>query len=82
MNKLALLALALALPLSACNTDTPAETAAEAGTEAAEGRADSLETMGEGTMMEAETDSLADVIRDSAETVQDNAEAMDTTATM
>ncbi len=79
MNKLAFLGLALALPLAACTPDTPAETAAEAGTEAAEGMADSLETMGEGTMMEAEMDSTADVIRDSAEAVQDGAEAADST---
>ena len=82
MNKLALLGLALALPLAACTPDTPAETAAEAHTEAVEGAADSMETMNEGTMMEDAADSTADAMRDNAETMQDNAEAADTTMGM
>lgn len=79
MKKTALLALALALPLSACNTESTAEEAGEASEVINEARADSVETVtDEGSDAMEETGEMeADSLRDAGNAAEDAGEATD-----
>jgi hypothetical protein len=80
-NKLSMLALALALPLSACGGENATEEAAEAGADVLEAQADSVETVtddGTGAMEEA-GEMEADSLREEADAMEDAGEATDST---